>query len=341
MARYLVTGGSGFCGGHLAQTLVDRGHEVRVIDVVEPEIDAENLTFQRVDVREAHAVREATRGVDRVVHAAAKVPVTKAGQVFREVNVDGTRHVVEAANAEDVDHLVHLSSSSVYALDEMPVTEDTPLSPKGPYSASKAEADRLVQAEAEVPASIVRPRTVVGPRRAGLFSILFDWIEEGRRVYTVGPGDNVFQMISARDLTELVLRAADREGETVEVFNAGTDRFGTMREAIETVVEHAGTGSRVASLPRGSTKAAMWLADQLGLSPLATFHYKTIDRDVYFDVSRTKRRLDWEPSDANEDCMRQAYDAFVADDAGGASGEAGAHRKAPAQGVLAVLKRLS
>lgn len=341
MTLHVVTGGSGFCGGHIAQTLLDRGEEVRIVDVIPPEIDDEDLAYVEADVRDTEAVADGLAGADRVYHSVALVPVTKAGDTFYEVNVDGTRNVVQAANGEDVDHLVHLGSSSVYALDRMPITEETPLEAKGPYSRSKAQADAVVREQAQVPASVIRPRTVVGPRRAGLFSILFDWVSEGRRVYTVGPGDNLFQMVSPRDLTEASLLAADRPDGGVEVYNVGTDDYGTMREAIQAVVDHAGTGSRVSALPRRTAKAGMWLLDKLGLSPLTTFHYKTIDRDFYFDVSKAKEDLGWEPRDGNRDCMAGAYDWYS--EHGGERGEAdgAGHRHAPDEGVLRILRRLS
>lgn len=334
----LVTGGSGFVGSHVVERLLDRGEEVRVLDVEEPEVGRDEITFVKGDVRDPNVVERTMEGVDTVYHNIALVPVTKAGRRFREVNVKGTRNVVEAAVGAGVEEFVHLGSSSVYALDDLPITEDSLLRPKGPYSESKLKSDEIVLQERRLDATVIRPRTVVDRRRSGIFQILFDWMQRGKRVYLVGPGDNQFQMVSGRDLADACIAAAGSDEANGKVYNVGTDDFGTMREAYENLIDHADTGSTVLSLPRLPTKFGMWLLDTLDLSPLTTFHYKTIDKDFYFDVSRAKAELDWEPQDSNDDCMRRAYEWAVEH---GDEREGEGHRSAPEQGALKLLRRFS
>jgi nucleoside-diphosphate-sugar epimerase len=336
---HLVTGGAGFVGGHIAEALAARGDAVRIFDVADPEVTGERIEYVAGDIRDADAVAAAMDGVETVYHTVALVPVTKAGERFRAVNVGGTRTVIEAAAAADVERVVHLSSSSVYALDAMPITETTPTAPKGPYSRSKLAADRVVLEQDAVPATVIRPRTVVGPRRGGIFAILFDWIARGKRVYTVGPGDNRFQMVSPSDLARACLAAAAEPAAVGEVYNVGTDTFGTMRAAYTDLVEYAATGASVSALPRRTTKAALRLLDRLGLSPLTTFHYKTIDADFYFDITKARSDLDWVPTMSNADCMRRAYDWYRDNEAAMQRGEG--HRKAPDEGLLRVLRRFS
>jgi nucleoside-diphosphate-sugar epimerase len=275
-----------------------------------------------------------------VYHNVALVPVTKAGEKFREVNVGGTRTAVEAAATEGVDRFIHMGSSSVYALDRLPITEESLLRPKGPYSESKLKSDEIVLQANSLDATVIRPRTVVDKRRAGIFQILFDWVNQGKRVYLVGRGDNRFQMISGRDLANVALASARSENAVGKVYNIGTDKFGTMREAYEELISYANTGASVLGLPRIPTKFGMWVLDTLDLSPLTTFHYKTIDKDFYFDISKAKEDLDWEPQDSNADCMRRGYEWFV-EEAQPSTEPGEGHRKAPDQGLLRVLRRLS
>jgi len=214
------------------------------------------------------------------------------------------------------------------------------LRPKGPYSESKLKSDEIALQADGLATTVIRPRTVVDKRRAGIFQILFDWVNRGKRVYLVGGGDNRFQMISGRDLANVALASAKSEEAIGDIYNVGTDEFGTMREAYEELISYANTDASVLGLPRLPTKLAMWILDTLDLSPLTTFHYKTIDRDFYFDISKAKHDLGWEPQDSNADCMRRGYEWFI-NEAQPSTEATEGHRKAPDQGVLSVLRRLS
>jgi nucleoside-diphosphate-sugar epimerase len=335
----LVTGGSGFVGGHIVEQLLDRGENVRVFDRHPPEVGADEVEFVEGDIRNESDVGKAMDGIEVVYHNVALVPVTKAGEKFRKVNVGGTRTAVKAAAAEGVERFIHMGSSSVYALDKLPITEESLLRPKGPYSESKLKSDEIVLQADGLDTTVIRPRTVVDKRRAGIFQILFDWVNRGKRVYLVGRGDNRFQMISGRDLATVALASARSENAIGEIYNVGTDKFGTMREAYEELVSYANKDSSVLGLPRLFTKFGMWVLDTLDLSPLTTFHYKTIDKDFYFDISKAKQDLNWEPQDSNADCMRRGYEWFVESQPSTDVGEG--HRKAPDQGLLRVLRRFS
>lgn len=336
----LVTGGSGFVGGHIVEQLLNRGEKVRIFDRYPPEVGTDQVEFVEGDIRKTDDVRTAMEDIDVVYHNVALVPVTKAGEKFRKVNVGGTRTAVEMAAAEGVERFVHMGSSSVYALDTLPLTEESPLRPKGPYSESKLKSDEIVLQADGIDTTVIRPRTVVDKRRAGIFQILFDWVSRGKRVYLVGHGNNQFQMISGRDLANVALASAKSEKAIGEVYNVGTDKFGTMREAYEELISYANTDASILGLPRLPTKFGMWALDTLDLSPLTTFHYKTIDKDFYFDISKAKRDLNWEPQDSNADCMRRGYEWFVEEDQPSTEVEEG-HRKAPDQGLLRILRRLS
>src|SRR4029453_1845656 len=132
---------------------------------------------------------------------------------------------------------------------------------------AKADAEALCvrYAGEGLDVAIVRPRTILGHGRLGIFHILFEWISEGANVPVLGRGDNVYQFIHADDLADACVLAGQRSGSTS--FNIGTDRYGTMRGLLEALAKHAGTGSRVRSLPMAPAVAAMRVTSALGLSP--------------------------------------------------------------------------
>src|SRR5262249_54095724 len=145
--------------------------------------------------------------------------------------------------------------------------------------------------------TIIRPRTILGHGRLGIFHILFEWIREGANVPVLGRGDNRYQFVHADDLADACIRAARRPGPGV--YNVGTDRFGTMREALAALCTHAGTGSRVRSVPMAPAVWGMKLGSALGLVPLGDYHALMYGRSLWFDISRARNDLGWQPRWSN------------------------------------------
>jgi nucleoside-diphosphate-sugar epimerase len=146
-----------------------------------------------------------------------------------------------------------------------------------------------------MPLIVIRPRTLLGEGRLGIFQILFDWISTARSVYVIGGGEGGFQFLHALDMMDFYMLALDtgRPG----VYNVGTDRFGTLRAALENLIAYAGTSSRVRSLPVGPTIAALTALDKLKLSPLAPWHYLTYHKPFAFEVEPLSP---WDGSRATE-----------------------------------------
>jgi nucleoside-diphosphate-sugar epimerase len=340
---HLITGGSGFLGHLIAQELLARGERIRIADVWEDPYRDKDIEFVQCDVRDPEAVRAAIRGVDIVHHNAALVPLTKLGKVFRDVNVEGSRIVAQEAARANVGCFVHMSSSAIYgAPREMPIQLTTPTAPVEAYGRSKLAGElavREVSEKANMPLIVIRPRTILGPGRLGIFQLLFDWIREGVNVYVIGSGRIPFQFVHARDLMDAYMLAVDR-GEP-GIYNVGTDRYGTLREALENLIRHAGSPSRVRSLPESLTMRTLQTLDFLRLSPLAPWHYLTYHKPFCFDV-RHVLELGWKPRYSNDEMLRESYDDFLASGHDQNSSSAfSPHRKKVKQGVLWLLKKLS
>lgn len=340
---HLVTGGSGFLGNLIARRLAERGEKVRVLDVWEDESRPTEISFLRCDIRDRQGVAEAMRGVDVVHHNVALVPLTKSGAAFREVNVDGSRIAAEEAVKAGVKAFIHMSSSALFGCPEQcPVTDQTPLRPIEIYGRGKLDGEMAVREVCEkhgLPLVVIRPRTILGQGRLGIFQILFEWIREGRNVYVIGSGDGGFQFVHANDLMDFYMLALDlgKPG----VYNVGTDRFGTLREGLEHLIDYAGTASKVRSLPAGLTINTLRILDVLRLSPLAPWHYLTYHKPFYFDVAPLLA-LGWKPNYSNDEMFRESYDWFLAN-AGRlkALKDASPHRRPVKEAVLKIVKRLS
>lgn len=340
--RVLVTGGSGYFGCTLVAALRARGDEVAVFDLVDVPDRPDDVTFFRGDIRDASAIAAACEGIDVIHHNVAQVPIAKDAASFWSVNVDGTRNLLAAAEKKGVAKTILVSSSAVYGVPvRNPVRVDDPPKPEEAYGRAKHEGERLALAAIErgLDVTIVRPRTILGHGRLGIFTILFDWVSRGKPVYVLGGGHNRYQFVHCDDLADACIRAGESRGPAV--FNIGAERFGTMRAALEALVAHAGTNSRVRSLPFGPTVKAMELTSRIGLSPLGPYHSMMYGREMFFDTSAAREALGWQSRFSNEEMFIDSYDHYVAhkDEIMARTG-ASHHRSPLRKGILRLLEFL-
>jgi nucleoside-diphosphate-sugar epimerase len=338
---WAISGGAGFLGIHLGRRLVADSHEVRSLDVA-PLDDAElerSVVEIRGDMRDAGKVRDLVEGADALVHAAAALPIRGSRALIMEVNVDGTRTLLEAAREAGVGRVVFISSTSVYGVPEVhPIPEDAPLVGVGAYGESKIAAEALVRGS-RLPWVIIRPKTFIGPERLGVFEILFDWIREGRRIYVLGNGSNRYQLLAVEDLVEAIVRAGERDV-AGEVFNVGATDFGTVRSDLEALIAHAGTRSRLRPIPARPAEVVLRGLELAKVSPLVEWHYKTASRDSYVDVSKAQRLLGWGATKSNVETLVENYDWYVANR--GTLERAGVTHRVPwNQQALRFLKKVS
>jgi nucleoside-diphosphate-sugar epimerase len=340
----LVTGGSGYFGTVVASQALARGDRVRIFDLNHPTTpdgpSIGDLEFVAGDVRDRCAVRAACEGADVVLHNVAQVPLARDRALFDSVNVVGTANVLVGARDAGVAKVVHTSSSAVFGIPESnPVREDSPCRPLEAYGRAKLRAEQLCHeaAAAGLDVTIVRPRTILGHGRLGIFAVLFEFIAEGAPVYVLGRGDNRYQLVHANDLADACLRAGDRPGSAT--YNVGAGEFGTMRETIQALVDHAGTGSVIRSLPTRMAKSAMQALATLGLAPFAPYHWLLYAESLYFDTTKARTELGWTPRHSNASMLIESYDWYLAhrDELVGS----GSHHQSPVRlGALKVLRHL-
>jgi nucleoside-diphosphate-sugar epimerase len=334
--RVLVTGATGFLGTHLCAALQARGNEVRGLDITAPAEHRRDYELIQGDIRDSTTMRRALDGCEAVIDNAALVPVTRSTrQQFRSVNVDGCRTTLQAARATGA-YVLHISSSAIYGVPaQLPVTTETPLAPFEPYGQSKAEAELVVAQERArgLRAASLRPRTLLGAGRLGIFDVIFARVRAGKRVPLFGRGENQVQMCDAEDFCAAALAAIERRAG--EDYNVGAAEFGTAREDIEALIEHARTGSSVLPVPVWAIRAVLQPLALVGRSPLTRWHWRSAPAPFYFDISKTVEELGWRPRRSNAEALAHAYDLYLSSaDGSGTS----AHRR-PLPGALARLLR--
>ena len=339
-----ISGGAGFLGLHLARRLVADGHEVRTLDLAPlDDVPLEGRVEElRGDVRLTADARRLVAGADVVVHAAAALPIQVSRAAIRSVNVEGAAVTFAAAADAGVRRVVLISSTAVYGVPERhPIHEDDPLVGVGHYGESKIDAERLCEAFARrgLETVIVRPKTFVGPERLGVFEILFDWVREGRRIPILGDGTNRYQLLAVEDLVDAVVRCLDAPV-AGQALNVGASRFGTVREDLEALIDHAGSGSRLRPVPAGPAEVVLRGLELAHLSPLAEWHYRTAHKDSFVSIDRARALLGWEPRLSNAETLVATYDWYL-EHRGDLRAAGLTHRVPWDQRALGLLRRVS
>jgi nucleoside-diphosphate-sugar epimerase len=339
---HLVTGGSGYFGNLLVARLLERGEQVRVFDILDADDRLPEVEFIQGDIRDKQAVANAVKGADAVHHNVAMVPLAKDKDAFWSVNSNGTLNLLEACHSADVKKVVYTSSSAVFGVPEqLPVDEYVTPRPAEAYGKAKLAGEEMCWrfAGEGLDVSIIRPRTIMGHGRLGIMQMLFDWIREGRNVPVFDGGHNKYQFVHADDLAAACILTSERPGP--RAYNIGADRFGTMRETLQALVNHAQTGSCVKSVPSAPAVAAMKLTSAIGLSPLGAYHSLMYGQDMYFDGVRAHEELGWSAQYSNEQMFCESYDWYLEHrDEVLAQTNASHHRSAVKQGILDLFSRL-
>lgn len=339
---YLVTGGAGFLGINLVRYLLERGHTVVSMDIADfsyPERG--RITEHRSDIRDKAAVDRAMQGVDIVLHTAAALPLYKPEDIY-STDIDGLVNVLQSALEHKVERVVHVSSTAVYGIpDHHPLLENDKLDGVGPYGESKVKAESICDEYRAkgmcIP--IIRPKSFVGPERLGVFALFYDWAKDGKNFPVLGSGRNRYQLLDVEDLCDAIYLTATLDCAVVnDVFNIGAKEFTTLREDYQAVLDYAGFGKKIVSIPAGPAIFTLRMLEKVNMSPLYRWVYETVTEDSFVSIEKAERVLGYKPKFSNKQAMIRNYQWYL-EHLHEFSGQAGVSHRVPwKQGALAIAK---
>ena len=305
----LVTGAAGFIASHLVERLVRDVAKVRgfvrytsrsdigCLSLTPPEILGD-VEIVYGDLRDEHAVAEAMRGVDIVLHLGALIAIPYSYVHPREVvetNVIGTLNVLMAARVHQPTCLVHTSTSEVYGTAQrVPIDEDHPLQGQSPYSASKIGADKIVESfvrSFEVPAVTVRPFNTYGPRQSGR-AVVPTIISQAlwRDDIQLGDVTPTRDFTYVTDVVDGFVRAAQAKDVVGETLNLGSDHEISIGDLATLIVRLVERSVEVRTDPARIRPAASEV------------------RRLRADNRRAANALGWRPQTSLEDGLRHTIE---------------------------------
>lgn len=306
MAHYLVTGGAGFIGSHLAEELVRRGERVRVVDNLATG-KRENLShlpgveFLQGDLADPGVATVAVQGIDYVLHQAAIPSVPRSVQdpvTSNRANIDASLNLFVAARDAGVRRVVYAGSSSAYGnTPTLPKVETMPTAPLSPYALQKLVAEQYGQMFTHLyglETVTTRYFNVFGPRQdpsspySGVISLFISALCEGRRPTIFGDGGQTRDFTYIANVVDGVLRACTADGASGEVMNlaiGGRVSLNDLFRAVRDAVAHGGVGA--------------------GIEPIYAEVRAGDVRDSQADITKARTILGFEPIVSFEEGLRR------------------------------------
>ena len=322
--KALVTGATGFTGGHLARALVRRGVQVRAL-VRKPEaasdLAAAGIELVKGDLERREELAGAARGVEVVYHVAALY--RQAGlpeATYHRVNAESAGWIVDAAAAGGARRVVHCSTVGVHGdIEHPPADEDAPLRPGDTYQVTKLEGERLARAAAErtgIELAIVRPSGIYGPSDRRLLK-LFRGVAR-RRFVVLGDGEIFYHLTHVDDLVEGFRLAGTVPAAAGRTYILAGPEVTTLNELVRIVAAGAGVKPPSLHLPVWP----FWIAGAaceavcapFGLEP--PIYRRRVDfftKSRAFDITRARSELDFQPRVTLREGVRRTLDWYRAE----------------------------
>jgi nucleoside-diphosphate-sugar epimerase len=321
--RVLVTGATGFTGGHLARALVAAGHDVSALVRDRESEPAANLaragiTLVPGDLRDTRALTAATAGVEVVYHLAAIY--RQAGvpaETYRAVNAVGSRQVVEAAARAGARRVVHCSTVGVHGdVERPPANEDAPLKPGDIYQETKLEGERLVQAAGTrlgIEVAIARPSGIYGPGDRRLLR-LFRGVAR-RRWFTLGSGEIYYHLTYIDDLVDGFRLLGEHPAAANRTYILAGGEVTTLNALVGLVAEGAGVPVPTRHLPvwpfwvAGAVCEAVCVPLRIE-PPIFRRRVDFFTKSRAFDITRARADVGFAPRVALRDGIRRTLDWY-------------------------------
>jgi nucleoside-diphosphate-sugar epimerase len=317
--RYLITGASGFIGGHVAEACGTRGEAISAI--LRPTsdralLDRMGATLYKGDLTDEAILRQAVGQADVIVNCAAHVGDSGALEEYRPINVDGLRRLLEACKGQQVRRFVHMSTLGVYETRDHHGTDEKELLPEqhlDAYTQTKVEADRLAleyQRKDGVPVVVLRPGFVYGPRDRTVLPRILERLAAGRFNY-LGGDQSILNCVYVGNVVDAVFLAVEKPGAVGHAYNLTDGERITKQRFIDAICDGMGYTKPRQVLPRWLIGIVTGMIGRQikrrginGPGWLTHAQYKFLLLNLDFSIEKARRELGYGPRVSFDQGMR-------------------------------------
>jgi len=305
--KVLVTGGLGFTGSALCRRLAERGHEVVALDVHGGLFDAELLErgvrIELGSVTDRALLDRLASGADQIHHLAAAFRLVNLGRsAYWDVNVEGTRNVLEVARAHGGPRVVNCSTCGVHGnVEHPPAAESAPIAPADWYQLTKWEGEKLAMTYVERGqwVTTLRPAAIYGPGDPERFFMIFRRVARGSFSF-LGDGSATYHPLYVENLVDAFLRAGATDAANGRSYLVADDEYLPIRELVTRVAKALDVECRLRFLPFWPAYAVAFGVETLyrvlpGEPPIFRRRLDWFRQNRAFDTGRARRELGWVP----------------------------------------------
>jgi len=295
--RFAVTGGAGFVGSHLVKLLVEKGHQVIVIDNLHTgkkenlESVIDKIEFQKIDIRKYESMKGILKNIDGIFHQAALTVVQDSfsnQEEYYDVNVKATENIFKLS-IENKFKVVYASSSSVYGHQKkMPIEEDAERNPINPYGQTKLECEYLFEKYSKLGGTVIGLRyfNIFGKGQtieyAGVITKFIERLKESKAPIIFGKGSQIRDFISVNDVAKINLMAMNYHESNLLV-NVGSGQTISILDLANLIIEISGSE----------------------LNPIFTKALKGDIEKSHADISSAKKLFGWKPEITLQEWLRE------------------------------------
>lgn len=303
----LVTGGTGFIGSHLTDDLIEQGYNVRVLRRATSStkfLKEKKVSFAVGDLTDPDSLIHACEHVDVVFHVAALPRDWGPKKTFFEINLDGTKNLLDACIQNKVPRFVFMSSAAVYGFPktDKPISEDYKKKPTAKYGQSKLMAEKMVCAYGEkydMTVSAIRSPLVIGPRDYLITPFLIQALKQGRLFY-IGNGQQQISISDGRDVASCLRLSSESDKAQAQVYNVRSFDS-TPKQLIQTLAERIHVPapkmqrSYLSAYLLASFIEGLWVLRRKQNPPFTRHKVKVLGHARRLDITKAERELHYKP----------------------------------------------
>lgn len=311
MYNILITGACGYVGGALAESMINKGHFVRSIDIIDPAKPINGVEYLKGSIDDKELMDRALQNIDYVFHNAVYVPFFSDNQKMEDININGLDNILKGCLKHSVKKVIITSSSCIFGNQaDMPILNDSKPIPTDIYGQIRLKAEELASSYIKKGLSIItfRPHLIASAGREGIFTIMFDKIKNNKVLWLPKSIKYPHQFIHVDDFTDALYKAV--EYPKSETFNIGSETKYTLEQLILESIKKVNSKTKVRIIPSFVLKISEVIDKLFKCSMLGSHRILTAKNGFIFDCSDVIEKLNWKAKYTDYDTWFDCFDWY-------------------------------